>query len=129
MDTSWRRINVNCVAFLFEMVSLLLSMDKTFKSVISSPKEMAVRDGSITGGNDWNYIEGKLIQSALNISQKMLLWSSKNNDLSAIANDQNDDVFEDVHRMSSGDAMSNEHGDGDAVGMGRHLMIKREGLL
>ncbi len=42
-DLTKRRINVNCVAFLFQIVSLLLSMDKTFKSVINSSIIMETR--------------------------------------------------------------------------------------
>ena len=109
-----RRINVNCVAFLFQIVSLLLSMDKTFKSVISSPKN--VKDGSITNFKDFPYIEGKLIQTALNISQKILLWSD-------LAAKQKQEELEEKQQADSRNKHNIQESIDDVRG---HLKIRRQ---
>jgi len=118
-DKEQRRINVNCVAFLFQIVSLLLSMDKTFKSVISSPQN--VQDGSITNFKDFPYIESKLIQTALNISQKILLWS----DLATKQKlEEEEERKQREERHENADSMYDEAD--DAATSGGHLKIRRQ---
>ena len=67
-----RSIRVSCEAFLFQIVSLLLQMDRLFLHIIPPSTKTTVTNGAITGSKNFGKLQEKLIQHCLVTSQRIL---------------------------------------------------------
>ena len=74
-DDISRSIRVSCEAFLFQIISLLLQMDRLFLHVIPPSSKATVADGAITGLKNFGKLQEKLIQRSLEVSQRILVWA------------------------------------------------------
>ena len=74
-DDISRSTRVLCEAFLLQVISLLLQMDRLFLHVVPPSNKATVAVGAITGLKNSHTFQEKLTQRSLKVSQRILVWA------------------------------------------------------
>ncbi|ETO37056.1 Ubiquitin carboxyl-terminal hydrolase family protein [Reticulomyxa filosa] len=69
-----RKIRASCLAFCVQIISMLLSMEPLFQSIIPHNNKSLVQ-GSILNSDQWNSAKDRLVKKALQVSDVILQWA------------------------------------------------------